>query len=70
MNIGNITSNNFNLDFNGKEMQREVYEQLIEQLQQENEKLNGVIQTYDILLKSNVEENKWLKDIINSILHI
>lgn len=39
MNIGNITSNNFNLDNNGKNMQIEVYEQLIEQLQQENEKL-------------------------------
>ena len=32
MNIGNITSNNFNLDGNGKDMQIEVYEQLIEQL--------------------------------------
>lgn len=39
MNIGNITSNNFNLDFNGKEMQIEVYEQLIKQLQQENKQL-------------------------------
>ena len=39
MNIGNITSNNFNLDGNGKDMQIEVYEQLIEQLQQENKKL-------------------------------
>ena len=33
----------------------------IEQLQQENKKLNGAIRTYDILLKSNVEENKQLK---------
>lgn len=39
MNIGNITSNNFNLDGNGKDMKIEVYEQLIEQLQQENKKL-------------------------------
>ena len=39
MNIGNITSNNFDLDNNGKDMQIEVYEQLIEQLQQENKKL-------------------------------
>lgn len=39
MNIGNITSNNFNLDFNGKEMQIEVYEKLIKQLQQENQQL-------------------------------
>lgn len=30
-------------------------------LQQENKKLTGAIQTYDILLKSNVEENKQLK---------
>lgn len=34
MNIGNITSNNFNLDGNGKDIKIEVYEQLIEQLQQ------------------------------------
>ena len=39
MNIGNITSDNFNLDGNGKDIQIEVYEQLIEQLQQENEQL-------------------------------
>ena len=39
MNIGNITSNNSNLDYNGKVMQIEVYEKLIEQLQQENEQL-------------------------------
>lgn len=38
---------------------------IIKQLQQENKKLNGAIQTYDILLKSNVEENKELKRIIN-----
>ena len=30
-------------------------------LQQENKKLNGAIQTYDILLKSNIEENQQLK---------
>lgn len=34
----------------------------IKQLQQENKKLNGTIQTYDILLKANVEENKQLKE--------
>ena len=39
MNIGNITSDNFNLDNNGKEIQIEVYEQLIKQLKQENKKL-------------------------------
>lgn len=35
----------------------------IEQLQQENKKLNGTIQTYDILLKANVEENKQLEEL-------
>lgn len=34
----------------------------IEQLQQENKKLNGTIQTYDVLLKANVEENKQLQE--------
>lgn len=34
----------------------------IKQLQQENKKLNGTIQTYDILLKANVEENKRRKE--------
>lgn len=43
MNIGNITSNNFNLDNNGKDIQIEVYEQLIEQLQQENQELKNII---------------------------
>lgn len=39
----------------------------IEQLQQENKKLNGTIQTYDILLKANVEENKQLKENWNKL---
>ena len=43
MNIGNITSDNFNLDGNGKDIQIEVYEQLIEQLQQENKQLKNKI---------------------------
>ena len=34
----------------------------IEQLQQENKKLNSTIQTYDILLKANFEENKRIKE--------
>lgn len=34
------------------------------QLQQENKKLNGAIQTYDILLKANTEENKQLKETL------
>ena len=40
---------------------KEVVLSEIEQVQQENKRLNGVIQTYDILLKSNVEANKQLK---------
>lgn len=40
MNIGNITSDNFNLDGNGKDIQIEVYEQLIEQL---TDKINDII---------------------------
>ena len=39
----------------------------IKQLEQENKKLNGTIQTYDILLKANVEENKQLKDNWNDL---
>ena len=39
----------------------------IRELQQENKKLNGAIQTYDILLKANVEENKQLKDNWNKL---
>lgn len=38
-----------------------VMQKQIDELQQKNEKLNGAIQTYDILLKSNVEANKQLK---------
>lgn len=45
MNIGNITSDNFNLDSNGKDIQIEVYEQLIEKLQQENKQLKDLIDT-------------------------
>lgn len=41
MNIGNITSNNFNLNGVGKDIQIEVYEQIIGQLQQENEQLKS-----------------------------
>lgn len=55
MNIGNITSDNFNLDSNGKDMQIEVYEQLIEQLQQENKHQKEVIDKLEL-------ENKVLKE--------
>ena len=37
------------------------------ELQEENKRLNGAIQTYDILLKANVEENKKLKDNWNKL---
>lgn len=57
MNIGNITSDNFNLDSNGKDIQIEVYEQLIEQLQQENKQLKEVIDKLEL-------ENKVLKEQI------
>lgn len=40
----------------------ERMQKCIDELQQENKKLNGAIQTYDILLKANTEENKRLKD--------
>lgn len=39
----------------------------IEKLQKENKRLNGAIQTYNILLKVNVEENKQLKDNWNRL---
>ena len=39
--------------------------QLLDKLEKENKKLNGTIQTYDILLKANVEENKQLKEKLN-----
>lgn len=50
MNIGNITSNNSNLDYNGKVMQIEVYEQLIEQLQQENKQLRDKLSKIETLI--------------------
>lgn len=71
MNIGNITSNNFNLDSNGKDMQIEVYEQLIEQLQQENKQLKAQIEEYQKALDETMSEkidiqNNWneLKEYI------
>lgn len=47
-----------------------VVDKSYEQLQQENKKLNGAVQTYDILLKSNTEENKQLKEDIKNIIKI
>lgn len=60
MNIGNITSNNFNLDSNGKNMQIEVYEQLIEQLQQENQQLKIQISAREEEYRKLDETNKVL----------
>lgn len=47
---------------------KEVVLSEIEHLQQENKKLNDAIQTYDILLKSNVEDNKRLTQKIKKAL--
>ena len=74
MNIGNITSDNFNLDGNGKDIQIEVYEQLIEKLQQENKVLKENTEHNDkVVDKVNWEnmllkkENKQLKDKLSKI---
>lgn len=76
MNICNVTSNNFNLDCNGKDMQIEVYEQLINQLQQENKILKENAENNDkVIDKVNWEnmllkkENEQLKDLIDTILN-
>ena len=77
MNIGNITSNNSNLDYNGKVMQIEVYEQLIEQLQQENKKQKELIDRLNFIKnrknqgasQENINKmaiefvNTWLKEV-------
>ena len=55
MNICNVTSNNFNLDCNGKDMQIEVYEQLIEKLQQENQALKKQLKEWEHHLKCSKE---------------
>ena len=51
---------------NGKLMYATVNE-IVSPILEENKKLNGTIQTYDILLKANVEENKILKDNWNKL---
>ena len=58
MNIGNITSNNFNLNGVGKDIQIEVYEQLIGQLQQENKQLKEELQKADSITQSCIFEGK------------
>lgn len=64
MNIGNITSNNFNLDGNGKDMQIEVYEQLIEQLlvAQTNEETFR-LEMKDITQTLGLDENTLFDDV-------
>ena len=42
------------------EYDKETLRDMVLELQQENSQLKGSIRTYDILLKSNVEENKRL----------
>ena len=74
MNIGNITSDNFNLDGNGKDIQIEVYEQLIEKLQQENQKYKEVIDRLNFIKNrknqgaSQENINKMAIEFVNSYL--
>ena len=42
-------------------------QQEIRRLQEENKKQKEVIQTYETLLKINIEENKQLKNTINKV---
>ena len=71
MNICNVTSNNFNLDCNGKDMQIEVYEQLIEQLQQENQELNqkyeNAVADYETTMSELQELKKQLEEYENEL---
>ena len=75
MNIGNITSNNFNLDVAGKDMQIEVYEQLIEQLQQENQEskeelvsANESITWWNNRFNAVTRDNEQLKNKIKELV--
>ena len=47
---------------------KETLRDMVLELQQENSQLKGSVQTYDILLKSNVEENKRLIQKIKKAL--
>lgn len=53
-------------ELNSHDLAREIE---ISKLQEENERLNGAIQTYDILLKSNIKENEELKSILRGTTH-
>ena len=75
MNIGNITSDNFNLDGNGKDIQIEVYEPLIEQLQQENQELkeelvsaNESITWWNNRFNAVTRDNEQLKNKIKELV--
>ena len=57
-------------DFNLEEHQIQNRLNAIQFLLKENKKLNGVIQTYAILLKANAKENKQLKDNWNKVKNI
>ena len=74
MNIGNITSDNFNLDGNGKDIQIEVYEQLIEQLKKENQELKLELSGYrqaileDKKMLGLKQENQKYKEAIDKTI--
>lgn len=55
-----------NKELNSHDLAREIE---IVKLQEENERLNGVIQTYNILLKSNIKENEELKSQLRGTTH-
>lgn len=67
MNIGNITSDNFNLDGNGKDIQIEVYEQLIEQLQQENKILKENNMSMQEEMARTWEKADLYKEVIDEV---
>lgn len=69
MNIGNITSDNFNLDGNGKDIQIEVYEQLIEQLQQENKNLKENNMSMQEEMARTWEKADLYNEVIDRILN-
>ena len=54
-----------NAEHNDKVVDKVNWENML--LKGENKQLNGAVQTYDILLKSNVEENKRLKNNWNKL---
>nr|DAH93486.1 MAG TPA: hypothetical protein [Caudoviricetes sp.] len=53
-------------ELNSHDLTREIE---IVKLQEENERLNGAIQTYNILLKSNIKENEELKSQLRGTTH-